>query len=379
MNRLKTVILGAGFTGLAAGYGNDIPIYEATAMPGGICRSYKKYGFDFSTGGGHWIFENEKTQPAMDLVKSLVQLNSYDRKAGIYYNKTFPYPFQTFTQQPSTSTPGYMKDWLSTKFTQAECNMFFYPFNERYTAGLYDQIVQFDSYKTPPAGGLGFVSKFHDPVNGLGELVDKMAQKCLINYRKAAIKVDLQEKLIVFADGEVVHYEKLISTIPLDQLLKLSGVKEYALPYSSVLVINIGAERGLNFPPEHWLYVPFSKSGFYRLGFYTNVNKNKAPEDMVSVSAEIAIRSLEYTDLPVDDMCAEVVAELKAWRFIDQVRVVDPTWVRCAYTWNRTIEEREMYLQSLAAVGVTSTGRYGAWRFCGMTESIMMGLEATRC
>ena len=373
---MKTIILGAGFTGLAAGYGTDIPIYEATEHAGGICRSYKKYGFDFSTGGGHWIFENEKTQKAMEFIRGLVELNSYDRKAGIYYNKIFPYPIQTFTQKESVSTPGYFKDWLSKKFSQAECNMFFYPFNERYTAGLYDSIVQFDSYKTPPAGGVGFVSRFHDPVNGLTELVNKMAEKCMINYKKRAIKVALDEKMVVFADGEVVKYDKLISTIPLDQLLKRCGQNKYELPYSSVLVINIGAERGVNYPDEHWLYVPFSQSGFYRLGFYTNVNKKKAPEGMVSVSAEIAIRNLEYADLPIDSMCAEVVSELQSWRFIDEVRVVDPTWVRCAYTWNRTPEEREVYLQSLATQGVISTGRYGKWKFQGMSESIMDGFNA---
>jgi len=37
-----TIILGAGITGLSAGWATAGTIYEATDKPGGICRSYYK-------------------------------------------------------------------------------------------------------------------------------------------------------------------------------------------------------------------------------------------------------------------------------------------------------------------------------------------------
>jgi len=36
----KIIILGAGMTGLAAGYASGLPVYEAEEAPGGICSSY---------------------------------------------------------------------------------------------------------------------------------------------------------------------------------------------------------------------------------------------------------------------------------------------------------------------------------------------------
>ena len=36
----STLILGAGVTGLAAGYASGWPVYEAADAPGGICSSY---------------------------------------------------------------------------------------------------------------------------------------------------------------------------------------------------------------------------------------------------------------------------------------------------------------------------------------------------
>lgn len=371
---MKTIILGAGVTGLAAGYNKDYPIFEASNTVGGICRSYKKDGFDFSIGGGHWIFENDKTKNAIEFIKSLVDLNYYERIAGIYYNKIFPYPIQTFSQKSNEAKPGYFKHWLLERFGQEMGNMFFLPFNEKYTAGLYDDIVQFDAFKTPPAGSVGFVSKFYDPVGGLNKLIDSMASKCNISYLQKAVNINTVEKIVNFESGEWAKYDRLISTMPLNKLLELCGINNFALPYSSVFVLNIGAKPGINMPKEHWMYIPFCDSGFYRVGFYSNVDKSKAPDWHVSLSVEMAYHP-EDKEFSLKQKINEIIEELQKWGWIENVITVDPTFVKCAYTWNKTLEEREMYLEWLKNRDIISTGRYGLWKFQGMAESIQQGLE----
>ncbi len=76
----QTLILGAGVTGLAAGYASGLPVYEAASAPGGICSSYyvrpgstqrlsqapaDGEAYRFEIGGGHWIFGGD---PAFSLV-----------------------------------------------------------------------------------------------------------------------------------------------------------------------------------------------------------------------------------------------------------------------------------------------------------------------
>ena len=71
MLKKQSIILGAGMTGLSAGFASGLPIYEAAEAPGGICSSYyvrpreKERLFEvpadaeayrFEIGGGHWIF-----------------------------------------------------------------------------------------------------------------------------------------------------------------------------------------------------------------------------------------------------------------------------------------------------------------------------------
>ena len=147
------------------------------------------------------------------------------------------------------------------------------------------------------------------------------------------------------------------------------------LPYTSVLVINIGAYPGPTFPDHHWLYVPFCKSGFYRVGFYSNVDKTKAPEGMVSLSIEMAFKPCKYEDLDIEKITFDVIKELQDWGWIGAVAVVDPTWVECAYTWLYDKDDAKKEIEWLATQGIISTGRYGKWKFQGMTQSIEDGLK----
>lgn len=371
---MKTIILGAGFTGMAAGIKTGAPIYEASEHAGGICRTYVKDGFEFDTGGPHWLFGNNL---AIDFVRTLVPLNTYERNAGVYFNKILPYPIQNFLNKErvcDASSYGSFTHWLSINFSREANNMFFFPFNQRYTAGLMDEIIPFDNYKTPKTG-TGWVNEFHNPVGGLNTLLKKMSEKCKIQYHMQATEIDTENKMVWFGNGKWVGYDKLISTIPLNQMMYMCGKIDVDLPFSSVFVLNIGAEPDVNTPKEHWLYIPFAKSMFHRLGFYSNVDSSKAPEGKVSLSVEIAFApEFDYDDLDVEFITQEVVAELQAWRFIGKVITTDPTWVRTAYTWNRTEEERLRHIQWLKERDIITLGRYGTWKFGGLCESIQQGL-----
>lgn len=374
---MKGLILGAGFTGLAAGIKTGLPIYEASEQAGGICTSYFRDGFEFSHGGPHFLFGKGV---GLDYIKSLVPVAEHERRAGIYYNHTFPYPIQTVAQKPIVATPGSLKEWFSKKFSVAECNLFFNPQNEKYTAGFYDEIIQCDEFKSPPAGSVGFVSTFCDPVGGLTPLVKKMAEKCTIQYKKAACKIDVEHKAVAFTDGTAERYDKLISTIPLGQLLAMCGypLREIQLPYNSVLVLNIGAEPDVCTPKEHWLYVPFCKTNFYRLSFYSNVDTAKAPPGKVGMAVEMAFSpEFDYEDLDVPFIIREVVSELQSWRMIGPTITVDPTWVKTAYTWLHAKETRDNHLAWLKERDIISTGRYGKWHFQGMVDSIKDGFEVS--
>ena len=361
---------------MAAGIKTGGVIYEATGQPGGICRDYEKDGFKFSNGGPHWVFGKDA---GLDYIKTLVEVKEYERKAGVYYNHTFPYPFQSNFPKFSefdeavlkALNSGNFQGWLEENFGYELCKMFFWPFNQKYTAGLMADIIPQDTYKTPKTG-TGWVSTFCDPVNGLSDLVNKMADKCTIIYNNPAISIDTHNKLVKFK-YTTEHYDRLISTIPLNKCLEMCGNTDFKLPYTSVLVINIGAERGHSTPDEHWLYIPFCKSGFHRVSFYTNVDPTKAPQGKVGLSVEIAYKPDEIYGWRMKAF--DVMKELQKWNWIGHVDTFSCDIVPCAYTWQFDREYRQNALNWLKERDITSTGRYGKWEFQGLTASIMDGFS----
>lgn len=363
---MNTVILGAGITGLAARHKTEGTIYEAKDYPGGLCRSYSRGNYRFDIGGGHWIFGVDKE--VMDFLNAFSEFNTYQRNAGVYINKIYPYPIQSNFDIEEVINPGSMKEWLYEKFGSNLCNLFFFPFNERYTAYQYNYLAPQDEHKNPIRSS-GYNTEFIYPKEGLDTLVDNLSLGSDIRYNKMAVKIDPLKKKVYFNDGEEVEYDRLISTLPLNLMCTLLGIPygEH-LPYNSTYVLNIGATPGKNYPDSHWIYIPNSESGFHRVGFYSNIDKSFAPKNRCSLYVEWAYKNTQPKITPA-------IKELQNWGFIKHVEVIDINDIKTAYTWSEIDSKvRDIALAKINSYGITQIGRYGKWRFQGIAESIKDGL-----
>lgn len=420
-----TKILGAGITGLSAGIASGSEIFESSKIPGGICASYyagldggksfhreSEDTYRFEVGGGHWIFgaDNE----VLNFINKLSTVKSYVRKSSVYLSDLdmhVPYPIQNHlyylpkdiihkalneilnSKERKVVT---LADWLELNFGKTLCELFFFPFHELYTAGLYTKISPQDSFKTPinkdliikgskeRTPSVGYNARFIYPLNGLDDLIGKMVDKCRINFGKRAVKIDVKTKEVLFDDGSVIKYENLISTLPLDRVSEMAGIKkDEPDPFTSVLVINIGAKIGKKCPCEQWIYVPKSQAGFHRVGFYSNVDSSFLPAssrnecDRVSIYVEKAYAGGKKPDkFEIKKICNDTVNELVRWQFISETEVVDPTWIETAYTWQYSDSTWKGYtVDKLRAHSIYQIGRYGKWKFQGIAESIKDGFE----
>lgn len=424
-----SLILGGGVTGLAAGVSSGLPIYESRSEPGGICSSYyvkagnsnkvlghkhRHRAYRFEYGGGHWIFGGDPAVIAY--IKRMVDTKSYERNSAVYLarvDRFVPFPIQYFLNhlapeiasqalQEMTACRGenvsIMRDWLYDRFGKTLCDLFFGPFHERYTGGLWTEISPQDDYKSPiridevlkgmrgePVSA-GYNVKFLYPVNGLSAFAGELAKRTTIHYGKEVTRIDIQEKVVEFRDGTRVRYDRIISTLPLCKMPQLTGIEDGPVDsYTSVLVINIGAVKGKRCPPHHWLYVPDSKTGFHRVGFYSNVDPSFLPhadarpgghDDRVSIYVEFAFRGGTMPDSEeISALAKRTIEELKAWQFIDEVEVLHPTWIDVAYTWAVPGSQwKQKMIPLLESHGIYQVGRYGRWIFQGIADSIRDGL-----
>jgi protoporphyrinogen oxidase len=416
------VILGAGMTGLSAAWASGLTVYEAETYAGGICRSYyvtpgsgaighrrptDGNAYRFEVGGGHWIFGGDA--PVLQFINRFSEMRRYQRKAVVFFPDTgisVPYPLQYHLGQldatvakraleemrnaPPSNGPTLSK-WLEQAFGPSLTELFFGPFHEAYTAGLWTEIAPQDGYKTPidlasvekgmrsATDGAGYNAGFYYPAEGLAEMADRIASSSDVRYGKSVCAVDVRRRELQFQDGSGTRFDRLISTLPLDRMTALCGVdvEAPADPYTSVLVLNIGAVRGPKCPDAHWVYLPRTRSGFHRIGFYSNVEREFLPDgakDRVSLYVERAYRG-RLEDQEAESYAKQAVEELQSWDFIRSVDVLDASRVKVAYTWSRPGSAwRSRAIEALTELGVIMVGRYATWQFQGIAESIRQGL-----
>jgi len=424
---MSTFILGAGVTGLAAGCVSGFPIFEAEDISGGICLSYyvrpgsnkrlpripkDKEAYRFTIGGGHWIFG--ACNDTLSFIRKFTHLKNYIRHSSIYFSKEnliVPYPIQNnlrFLDKEiskkilkeisnlSCDSHPTMKQWLLGNFGSTLCKLFFYPFHDLYTTNLYEKIAPQDTHKSPvdtkltiqgvksDTPSVGYNANFVYPKEGLDTLVRCMAKKCNIHYGKRVTRIDVKEKKVYFADGSIIPYSWLISTLPLNKMMEMTGLNVDAEtdPYTSVSVLNIGAIRADGCPDQHWLYTPHSKSGFHRIGFYSNIDVSFLPRssqksnNRVSIYTERAYPGGQKpSEEEIEVYSDAVVNELRKLGFIKDVEIIDHTWVEVAYTWSWLGSKwKKEALIALEKHNIRQLGRYARWKFQGITDSIKDGL-----
>jgi len=393
--------------------------------PGGLCATYARRAggrsttlddseaYRFEIGGGHWIFGG--TPSELDVFARCSPLRTYERRASIDLRDEglrVPYPLQHHLHclpqemakqavaeiHSGGSAAATMKDWLTSHFGETLCRLFFHPFHESYTAGLYDRLQPQDPYKSPldrslvsrgtssVTSAVGYNVRFAYPEGGLGVVMDRLAAGLPLRFGHRVARIDPSNRIVSFEHGAEIAYDTLLSTLPLHHLVDLASLDIAAPtdPYTSVLVVNLGGTRGRRCPNDHWVYVHPSRAGFHRVGFYSNVDEIFLPSSRRDAGTHVSL----YVEraLVGGDRCegrerehyvAAVINELRQWEYIDEVEVVDTTWIDTAYTWSWVGSNwRQQALTALAARGIHSIGRYGHWVFQGIAESFSEGRRA---
>jgi protoporphyrinogen oxidase len=331
----------------------------------------------------------------------------YERRAAVRIGSlglTIPYPLQAHFEglgaalartiagelEPGpgqSAPPRTLRDWLEGSFGATLCGLFFGPFHDRYTAGLTSLIAPQDSYKSPAGAEPGYNASFRYPVGGLDVLAARLGQGCDIRYGKRLVSIDRRGRSLGFADGSESGYDRVLSTLPLHQVVSLASleVTETPDPYTSVLVLNVGGPRGPSCPQVHWQYEPDSRSAFHRIGFYSNVDTDFLPAGRrggshVSMYVERAFAGGHLpSPLEVSEYSESVISELQERGYIGIPEAVHASWVEVAYTWRLPGSRwKETALEALDSVRIHQVGRYGRWHFQGIADSVRDGADAGR-
>jgi protoporphyrinogen oxidase len=401
------LIIGAGITGLSyalfCGH-DDYLILEGDDKIGGYCKTTKRNGFVWDYSGHFFHFRDKQIE---EMVMSGIDENelvSVVKQTCIRYKDLLvDYPFQKNIHQLAKEelieclydlfaveekVYSTFKEMLYVKFGKSIAEKFLIPYNTKlYACDLddldKDAMGRFFPYAEKEDIIKNFASQrdtsynssFIYPTGGAIEYVKSIANRLDQNkIRKnfQVVEINKENKYVKCSNGEIIKYDRLISTTPFPKLLEISSTPydKSIYTWNKVLVFNLGFSSKGNDKVNHWIYCPDEVYCFYRVGFYDNI----LSQDKTSMYVEIGFD--KDTEVLPSMWLGRVLNDLKIGGFIsnDQMLidyeslVMNPAYVHINEKSIQDVNEKK---QQLEKYDIYSIGRYGSWTYCSIEDNII--------
>ncbi len=431
----KVVILGAGPTGLGVAWRlqelghEDWVLLERSPLAGGLAASFvDDAGFTWDI-GGHIQFSH---YPYFDLQMDVVMgsdWQEHERESWVWMRNRFvPYPFQNNlhrlpkeemheciaglirarTRNPTNKATNF-REWIDSNFGDGIARCFMLPYNfkvwgypasdlsqtwvgER-VAGVDLERVILNVLQNRDDRGWGPNRTFRFPRRGgTGEIWRRVAARLpegRVRFSKNVERLESRHRRVLLSDGSTESYDILISTIPLDLLVKNSDLDELKpaaerLLHSSVHVIGLGL-AGTPDPrlrTKCWIYFPEDNAPFYRATVFSNYSPQNVPD-----ASRFWSLLLEVSESPIKTVDPQRVVEqaiegaLATRLLAERSGIVDIWYHKADYGYPTPSLGRDQVLNCLLTElersQIFSRGRFGAWKYevSNQDHSFMQGVE----
>jgi protoporphyrinogen oxidase len=421
------VVIGGGLAGLCAAWhlGRRATLLEAAPVVGGLCRSWRRDGYTFDVSGHLLHFRQPEIRRFVE-ARIPGALARHRRRAFVHFgSRLVHYPFQAHLcelpprvrdeclrgffravgdKAAGAATPGDFEGWLRHHFGDGIVRHFLGPYNRKmWRVPLARIDPAWAAWAVPiptpaqveaaarPGGAqrLGYNPVFSYPkAGGIGALAAALARGDFgLRLGEKVVAVDLARKRVETAGGRTLRFERLVSTAPLPELLRMTSGLPAAVTAAgerlrcvAICVANLGIARPAG-TRAHWIYYPEPRLPFYRVGFTTNFAPASAPAGHQSLYVEATLPFGARTG------CRELWPRLRLGlervgllRPGEQPGVVDLAHVPHAYVLYDRHRARALpgILGALEQRGVHSIGRYGAWEYGSMEDALRQGMDAAR-
>ena len=434
---MKIVILGAGPTGLSAAWRlqehghKDWQLLESSDRPGGLSMSVRDDdGFTWDL-GGHVLFSHWKYFDKLCVQALGDAWVEHQREAWVWMRERWiPYPFQNniwrlpeddliqclaglveANRERANGPPKDFGEWLRQSFGEGMCRTFMDPYNTKVwayppsrlgTAWMGDRVATVDlarilanlvQRKDDVSWGPNATFRF--PLRGgTGSIWTSIASQ--LPYERLSLctrvcSIDTAAKRLLCEDGSSVAYDRLISTIPLDQLLRmLTDCRDLTqlapkFVHSSSHIVGVGftGKPPADLATKCWMYFPESDTPFYRVTVFSNYSPFNVPHPGRQWSLMAEVSESPYKPVNNATVVEDVIASFRKVGFIDdRTKIVTRFHRRLERgyptPWLGRDEVLDKVLPALQSRGILSRGRFGAWRYevSNQDHSSLQGVEA---
>jgi protoporphyrinogen oxidase len=304
-----------------------------------------------------------------------VEIKNYADWLIASFGKTFAetYPMQYGLKYHTTTADNMSTDWLGPRL---------------YRPSL-EEVLQGALSPTTPE--VHYINHFRYPTHGgFVSYLNMFVPQTDLRVNHQLVKLDPKTQELHFANGIVAAYNRVISSIPLPELIPMIvgtplDVIEATqkLACSTCVVVNVGINRE-DISEAHWSYFYDQDIIFTRLSFPHMLSPHNVPPGTGSIQAEVYY-SKKYRPLDQKpEECIELV--IKDLRRCGLIREDDEILFKHAMfiPYANVIFDLDRanalttvhgYLDDL---GIAYCGRYGEWDYIWTDESFMSGEKAAQ-
>jgi protoporphyrinogen oxidase len=420
MEKIKNLIIGAGIAGLGASYslkkrGESSLVLEQNNTYGGLSGSFEINGFCFDR-FIHMSFAKDEEVRKIFMESTNGDIYEHESAAfnlykGIWVkhpaqNNLFPLEqwekdkiVDDFRQRPTTVGEIHnYEEWLRHQFG----NYFAENFPMRYTRKYW--LHEAKDLRTEWIGVRIYQPNIEEVIKGCNtnvtphvlytqelrypkkggfvHFLKSLADKSDIRTNSKVVKVDVDQKVVTLGDGTQLNYERLISSMPLPELINAiphapENVKKAAstLEATSGYHISVGF-KGNRIPPLLYWYIYDEDILSARVFSPSRQSPNNAPEGCSSLQIEVYCREGQYTEKELIDGTIGKLDKLGVihkedilFTHIEFEKYANVTFTQPVY------ESRKVVRNYLTSVGIETIGRFGEWDYLWTDQSLLSGLH----
>jgi len=402
-------------------------VFERQNTAGGLAASVvdpQGFTWDF---GGHVVFSHYGEFDNL-LEETLGdEVYAHERSSYIRFrDRWVPYPFQNnlrylppepayecllgLIEAPGGDTTLDFAQWMEAVFGGGITHHFMRPYNfkvwatppERMSSQWIGERVSVVDYRRALRSFIfeeddvawGPNNLFVFPAaGGTGEIYRRLANRlgARVHYGRSVASVDAETKVLRFADGSEEHYDRLVSTMPLDLLVRMlvhcpDEVRAAAedLEHNGVYMVGIGYRTPVT-DDKSWMYFPDDRAPFYRATNFAKYSPSNVPGGDTATYCSYMTET-SYSRYKEESLESLGVEEgLRATGVVEgRPEVASEHTVDIPYAYPVPTLERDTALATiqpwLMQHDIYSRGRFGAWKYeiGNMDHSVKMGIDAAR-
>ncbi len=436
-SRPSIVIAGAGPAGLGAAWRlqergiTTWRLFEKNLQPGGLAASHTDdRGFTWDMGGHILFSRSERFNGLVDMLMGDDWIR-HERSAWIWMRDRFiPYPLQNnlwklpdaesnrclrglekASRSRNAASARNFREWILANFGEGLAETFLLPYNTKVwacdpallgTSWVTDRVATVDITRVRENAATkredtdwGPNARFRFPLSGgTGAIWRRLCGRLdasRISFGRRLVRVLPDKRIAEFEDGRTVAYDFLVSTIPLDILLRsIDNRRDLArladgFRHSGAHFVGAGIAGPLpdKLAGMNWIYFPEPQFPFYRVTIFSGYSPHNVPHPgrQWSLLCEVS----EAADRPVaaDVVCDDVLRGLRAAGLVSAEDSVVSLWHdQVEYAYPTPFLGRDALLEKcddkLRSLGILSRGRFGGWKYevGNQDHSLLQGIEA---